>query len=109
MSEHVVTLSVVESGSGVSARLIYQVQFDDSAVATGQRLTLNQSRAVRELSLRFGQLFEIRNAPHIARDMLAAIGTELFELWLAPWWEKVTTQVQADDQCILVISSDQAS
>ena len=58
MPDRLIALSVAESGSGAGAIFDFHVRLDDEVVASNQALTAAQSRAVRELSERYGQLFE---------------------------------------------------
>ena len=109
MSDRVIGLSVTESGCGPGAVFSFHVRLDDEVVASNQGLTAPQSQAVRELSWRYGQLFEQRRMPQLAREELAAIGAQLFEFWLAASWQKLSAKLGLGDQRILVIGSDRAS
>lgn len=77
-------------------------------VASNQSLTVAQSHTVRELSLRYGQLFEQRRPPQLTREGLAAIGAELFEFWLAAVWPRLSARLGLADQRVLVIGSERA-
>jgi hypothetical protein len=87
----------------------FHLYLDGAVVASNQGLTVLQSQAVRELSTRYGSLFEQRRLPQLAREALAAIGAQLFELWLTPSWQKLSARLGLGDQRILVIASDRAS
>jgi hypothetical protein len=65
MPERVLGLTIMESGSGSGAVFSFHVRLDDDVVASNQTLTAAQSQAVRELSVRYGQLFEQRGLPQV--------------------------------------------
>jgi hypothetical protein len=109
MADRVIGLSISESGSGPGAVFSFHLYLDGAVVASNQGLTAPQSQTVRELSRQYGLLFEQHRLPQLAREALAAIGTQLFELWLAPSWGKLSAGLGLGDQRILVIASDRAS
>jgi len=109
MADRVIQLAVSESGSGSGAVFSFHLHLDGDVAASNQGLTVPQSQAVRELSTRYGSLFEQHRLPQLAREEQAAIGAQLFELWLAPTWQKLSVKLALGDQRILVIASDRAS
>jgi hypothetical protein len=109
MPDRVIQLSISESGSGSGAMFAFHLYLDGTVFASNQGLTVAQSQAVRELSRQYGLLFEQRRLPQLAQQELAAIGAQLFELWLAPSWQKLSAKLALGDQRILVIASDRAS
>jgi hypothetical protein len=52
---------------------------------------------------------EAGGQPQVARAALEALGDELFALWLAPAWDKLSAKMALGEQRILVIGSDRAS
>jgi hypothetical protein len=109
MADRVIQLPVSESGSGSAAVFGFHLYLDGKVESSNQGLTVPQSQSVRELSTRYGSLFEQRRLPQLAREALAAIGAQLFELWLAPSWQKLSAKLALGDQRILVIASDRAA
>ena len=109
MPDRVIQLSISESGLGSGAVFTFHLYLDGKVLASNQGLTVPQSQAVRELSFRYGLLFEQRRLPQLAREELAAIGAQMFELWLAPSWQRLSAKLGLGDQRILVIASDRAS
>jgi CHAT domain len=109
MPDRLIQLSISESGSGSGAMFTVHLDLDGSVETSNQGLAVPQSQAVRELSWQYGLLFEQRRLPQLAREELGAIGTQLFELWLAPSWQKLSAKLGLGDQRILVIASDRAS
>ncbi|MBL8665937.1 MAG: CHAT domain-containing protein, partial [Rhodospirillales bacterium] len=108
MSDRVIGLSVTETGDGPAAVFSFHLRLDGTVVVANQALTGGQSQAVRELSRRYGELFEQQRLPQLTQQELAAIGTQLFADWLAPSWAKLSAQLGLGDQRVLVIGSDRA-
>ena len=106
MPVRVINLSVLESGAGMAAAYSYHLRLDAAVLASNQTLDTAQSRAVRELSHQYGELFEQQWVPQLAQGALAAIGSELFDLWLGPLWAQLSAQLKPVDQRVLVIASD---
>jgi hypothetical protein len=109
MPDRLIGLSVSGLGSGAGAAFGFHLRLDDDLVASNQALTAAQSEAVRDLSRRYGQLFEQGRMPRVSGAVLAAIGAQLFDLWLAPSWRTLSAELRLNDQRILVVGSDQAA
>jgi tetratricopeptide (TPR) repeat protein len=109
MPDQTIGLSVSESGSGSCATFSFHVRLDDEVIAANQALTVAQSQTVREMSLRYGQLFEQHRFPQEGHEMLQALGAQLFEFWLAGSWQKLSAKLRPHDLHILVVASDRAS
>jgi hypothetical protein len=109
MADRVIQLAVSESGSGSGAVFSFHLHLDGKLETSNQALTVPQSQAVRELSIRYGSLFEQRRLPQLARQEQEAMGAQLFELWLAPSWQKLSAKLSLGDQRILVIASGRAA
>jgi CHAT domain/AAA ATPase domain len=109
MPDRVIQLAISESGSGSGGVFGFHLYLDGKVETSNQGLTVAQSQAVRELSTRYGSLFEQRRLPQLAQRELAAIGAQLFELWLEPSWQRLSAKLGLGDLRILVIASDRAS
>ena len=109
MTDREISLSVTESGTGAGAVFSFHLRLDGVVVGSNQGLSAAQSQAVRELSWRYGELFEQRRLPQLAKEELASIGAQLFEFWLAPCWDRLSAQLKLGDQRLLVIGSDRAA
>jgi len=108
MPERMVGLSVSASGEGADAVYGFHVQLDGELIAANRGLTRAQSGAMRELSRRYGELFEQRRAPQVAQGALQALGAELFATWLGGVWERLAPRLAPGDQRLLAIGSDRA-
>ena len=109
MADRLLVLSVSEMGSPPGSAFTFHVRLDDTVIASNRSLSVVQSRAVRELSVRYGQLFEKRRRPQLAREALAAIGAQLFEIWLGPSWPALSAKLGRGDTRTLVVASEQAA
>lgn len=105
--ESTITLSIRETGTPQGA-FLFHVLVDGVGVANNQNLSPAESRAVREFSRQYSELFEQRDEPRIVPDKLKALGTELFNLWLARAWNKVKERVPVGARRLLIIGSDVA-
>jgi len=105
--ESTITLSIRETGTPPQRGFLYQVLLDGEVIASNQSLSPQQAQAVCDFSRRYSELFEHRGqSPQIAADNLKALGTQLFDLWLAPVWDKVKAKVPVGARRLLVIASD---
>ena len=105
--ESTITLSIRETGTPPQRGFLYQVLLDGEVIASNQSLSPQQAQAVCDFSRRYGELFEHpHQSPQIAADNLKALGTQLFDLWLAPVWDKVRAKVPVGARRLLVIASD---
>jgi hypothetical protein len=105
MPDRVIELLVSEAGSGSGASFGWHVRLDGEVVAANLNLTPAQSREVRELAWRYGQLFEQRTLPQLAREAQAELGSALFTLWLAPAWSTLSAKLGLGDQRTVLIRS----
>jgi hypothetical protein len=106
--EPIITLSIQETGQASQPVFFYHVRVDEEVIASNQQLSAAASQTLRDVSRQYNQLFEQRDAPHLAIENLQVLGAELFNTWLAPVWEQVTTQVSSGARRLLVIASDVA-
>jgi len=102
----IITLSINEAGTPPQSTYLFTVMVDGDVVASNQSLSPEDSRAVREISRRYNALFEGGCAPKLAAEKMAAIGAELFALWLAGSWEKIGANVKSGSRRLLVLASD---
>jgi hypothetical protein len=105
MPDRVIELLVSEAGADPEARFGWHVRLDGQVVAANLSLTPVQSREVRELAWRYGQLFERRTLPQLAREAQAGLGSALFALWLAPAWSALSAKLGLGDQRTVLIRS----
>ena len=104
--DSIITLSVDEAGTPPEATFLFHVMVDGEVVASNQSLSPEESKAVREISRRYNGLFEGGCMPKLAAEKLAALGSELFALWLASSWEKMRAKAAPGSRRLLVIASD---
>ena len=109
MPDRLIELLVSEVGSGASPGFAWHVRLDGEVVASNLSLTAAQSKEVRELSRRYGQLFEQRPLPKLATDAQAAIGADLFKLWLEPAWSGLSAKLKLGDLRTVLIRSTSAA
>jgi hypothetical protein len=97
-----------ETGSGTGALFTYHLRLNGTVVASNQALTPAQSKAVRDLSQQYGQLFEQRRLPQLTRETLAGIGAQLFDFWLAPTWPTLSSKLGLGPRTLVVASASAA-
>ncbi len=101
-----ITLSIKEAGERPNTTYLFHIQLDGNVITSNQSLSLPDSRSVREISRSFGSLFEQGCRPEMDADAQRALGKQLFDLWLATSWEKITAAVPVSTLRFLVIASD---
>ena len=102
----IITLSINEAGTPPQSTFLFSVMVNGTVVASNQSLSPAESKAVREISRRYNGLFEGGCSPKLAGEKMAALGAELFGLWLAGSWEKIEEKVKSGSLRLLVIASD---
>jgi hypothetical protein len=100
--ECTIALSVQESAQ----QFRFHIQIDDSVLASNRTLSSQDSQRVREISLRYSEMFERRTAAYLSTEHLMALGTDLFELWLSPVWDKLLKALTKGIPRTLLIASD---
>jgi hypothetical protein len=98
-------LLVSEAGAGAGASFGWHVVLDGEVVAANLSLTQTRSQEMRELAWRYGQLFEQRTPPQLAREAQAELGSAMFGLWLAPAWSALSEKLGLSDQRMVLIRS----
>ncbi len=106
--ETLVTLTIRETGTSQRPVFMYNIFVDNQAIAISQNLVSDQSQSVRDLARRYNELFMQRRGPRLARDRLWAIGAELFRVWLAPFWQKITDNIPYGAHTTFVIASQES-
>ena len=104
--EPTITLSIKEAGVRPNTTYLFHILLDGTPLTSNQSLSLPDSQAVRELSRSFGALFEQGCRPEMDAGAQKALGKQLFDLWLAPSWEKITAAVPVGVLRFLVIASE---
>ena len=102
----VITLSIKESGAPPNATYLFHIFLDGRALLTNQSLSLPDSQKLREISRSFSSLFEQACRPEMEAGAEAALGAQLFALFLASSWEKIRAAVPSGSTRFLVIASD---
>jgi hypothetical protein len=101
-----ITLSIKESGAPPNTTYLFHISLDGRALLTNQSLSLPDSEKLRQISRSFSFLFEQACRPEKDAASQAALGAQLFELWLAPSWEKIRAAVPSGSIRFLTIASD---
>ena len=105
--EPTITLSIKEAGEHPNSTYLFHILLNGTPLTSNQSLSLQDSQAVREISRSFGSLFEQdRCRPEMDADAQWALGKQLFDLWLASSWEKITKAVPVGALRFLVIASE---
>ncbi|HPS91472.1 MAG TPA: tetratricopeptide repeat protein [Methanothrix sp.] len=104
--EPAITLSIKEAGEHPASTYHYHILLNGSPITSNQSLSLPESQAVREISRNFAALFEGGCRPEKDADAQRALGRQLFNLWLAPFWEKIRAAVPVGSLRFLVIASE---
>jgi len=105
-ADSTIVLSIDETEAEPKGVFRYHVLVDGKAVATNQTLTEARSRAMRDFSRRYTELFESHRLPQLANEALQSLGGELFAAWLADAWEGVIAALRPGARRRLVIASE---
>jgi tetratricopeptide (TPR) repeat protein len=103
--DRTIALSISEIGSDAAAVFTLDLRLDGTLLASKQALTVEQSRVVREMAWQYGLLFEQRRTPQLAREVLEALGVQLFELWLAAAWDELARRLGPGERRVLMVAS----
>ena len=101
-----ITLSIKESGAPPNSTYLFHISLDGHPILTNQSLSLPDSETVRQISRSFGSLFEQSCRPEMEAGAEAALGAQLFALFLASSWEKICSAVPSGSTRFLTIASD---
>ena len=102
----VITLSIKESGAPPNTTYLFHISLDGHPILTNQSLSPQDSENVRQISRRFSSLFEQSCRPEMEAGAEAALGAQLFGLFLASSWEKIRAAVPSGSNRFLVIASE---
>ena len=101
-----ITLSIKESGATPNTTYLFHISLDGHPFLTNQSLSLPDSQKVRQISRSFSSLFEQPCRPEMDAGAEAALGAQLFALFLASSWEKICSAVPSGSTRFLTIASD---
>lgn len=88
-----IVLTIMEAGLPPQKTFQFHVRVDGQVLASNRNLSQDQTREVSEISRRYGEMFEHPCAPRMTIQSQEALGKELFDLWLAPYWDKINQNV----------------
>ena len=100
-----ITLSIKESGAPPNTTYLFHISLDGHPLLTNQSLSSQDSETVRQISGSFGSLFEQSCRPEMDAGAEAALGAQLFALFLASSWEKICSAVPSGRTRFLTIAS----
>lgn len=102
--ETVITLSVRQTAA---RSFIFRVLINGEIAPTAESLLPLESQAISNLSLRYSEIFDQSDREaSILLQKLQRLGTDLFNMWLAPAWEQVIARVKVSARPLLVIASN---
>ena len=101
-----ITLSINESGAPPYTTYLFHISLDGHPILTNQSLSLSDSQKLRQISRSFSSLFEQSCRPEMEAGAEAALGAQLFALFLASSWEKISAAMPSGSPRFLVIASD---
>ena len=101
-----ITLSIKESGAPPNTTYLFHISLDGHPILTNQSLSPQDSETVREISRRYSSLFEQSCRPEMDPGAEAALGAQLFALFLASSWEKICSAVPSGSTRFLIVASD---
>lgn len=97
----------MESGAPPNVTYLFHISLDGHPILTNQSLSFPGSEKLRQLSRSYSYLFEQSCRPEMDAGAEAAMGAQLFALFLASSWEKICSAVPSGSAPrFLVIASD---
>ena len=99
-----ITLAIKESAGGDT--WTSHLYVDETLIATDRTLSPDATQAQRELSEKYLSWFEQPQLPLVEEQALTAIGTRLFETWLADDWAAAEDALSPTDHRRIVVASD---
>ncbi|MGV8175851.1 MAG: hypothetical protein ACP5OU_09135 [Methanothrix sp.] len=101
-----ITLSIKESGTPPNNTYLFHITLDGHPILTNQSLSFPDSETVRQISRSFSTLFEEACRPEMDAGAEAALGAQLFALFLASSWEGISAALPLGSTRFLIIASD---
>jgi len=101
-----ITLSIKESGAPPNTTYIFHISLNGHPILTNQSLSSQDSENLREISRSYSSLFEQSCRPEMEAGTEAALGAQLFALFLASSWEKIMAALPSGSTRFLTIASD---
>src|SRR5438128_471820 len=105
----IITLAVREIVKEDRPELLFHLSVSGTVVASNQSLTPLQLHALDGLSRGYQALFHLLQRPSDARAQAEAVGSGLFDLWLAPYWDRIQGVLLPGAQRLFVIASEVAT
>ncbi|MDD1757552.1 MAG: hypothetical protein LUQ22_02315, partial [Methanotrichaceae archaeon] len=84
-----VIITIPISEIGTPPQYHFHIEVNGKVVASNQTLPSADAEAVRNISNQYNELFEDRCIPQLSTETQATLGRDLFNLWLAPNWNKI--------------------
>ena len=106
VQQQVITLSIKESGAPPNSTYLFHISLDGHPILTNQSLSPQDSEKLLQISRSYSSLFEQSCRPEMEAGAEAALGAQLFDLFLASSWEKIRSAVPSGSTRLLVIASD---
>ena len=101
-----ITLSVKDSGAPHNITYLFHISLGGHPILTNQSLSPQDSETVRQISRSYSSLFKQSCRPEMDAGAEAALGAQLFALFLASSWEKVCSAMPSASTRFLTIASD---
>ena len=97
------TLAVPTPADGTDYR--FHLYNDDTPTCTNQSLGPEATAQMQVLARNYLKLFESGGLPIVSTDTLHALGTNLFDVWLADVWDHLRDLIPATGSWRLVVAS----
>jgi hypothetical protein len=101
-----ITLSISRIGSDADPGYRLATLIDGEAIAVERDLSAADSRRVRSLGPTFGDIVDREPRAEEVTARVEAVGAALFDLWLAPDWERIEQGVPAGARRLVVVASN---
>jgi len=101
-----ITLSIKESGATPNTTYLFHISLDGHPLLTNQSLSPQDSEKLRQISRSFSSLFEQACRPEMDAGAEAALGAQLFALFLPSSWGKISADMPSGSTRFLTIASD---
>lgn len=102
----VITLSIKESGATPNTTYLFHISLDGHPILANQSLSPQDSETVLEISRSYSSLFEQPCRPEMDAGAESALGAQLFALFLASSWDRISASLPSGSTRFLIIASD---